>query len=156
MKVVKSNILFDVLIVENTLSMALNCQNSLRKTNIRSQICQTGEDTLAVLRTGNALTVILDPNLPDMDGLDIIREMNETTHDVKFIVITANGSVKTAVDAMRMGAFDFLIKPFTFESLTVSVKNAIDIAKLNNVRRTTRSNVELIKFRGLLASLRQC
>ena len=97
--------------------MAIKCRDSLRKSGINSKFCQTGEEALAVLRTGKVLTVILDPNLPDMDGLDIIREMNGTTYDVKFIVITANGSVNTAVDAMRIGAHDFIIKPFSIRKI---------------------------------------
>lgn len=120
---------FDVLIVENTLSMALKDQKCLRRNGITSEICQTGTEALSILRTGKTQTVIIDPCLPDMDGLDIIREMQGTAYEIKFIVITGNGSVKTAVEAMRTGAYDFLIKPFPMETLEVSVRLAVEAAK---------------------------
>lgn len=125
-----TNDYFDVLIVEKSLSMATNCKDKLRKNGISSEICGTGAEALTVLRAGKVLTVILDLELPDMDGLDLIREMNKTTHNVRFIVTTSNGSVNTAVEAMRAGAYDFLIKPFSFERLKPCVENAIETVKL--------------------------
>ena len=116
----------DVLIIEDTLSMALMYQQHLKKAGIRSEICQSGNHALIELRKGDVTTVLLDLQLPDMNGLDIIHEMQGTSHNITFIVITANGSVNTAVDAMRSGAYDFLIKPFPTEKLLTTVKNALE------------------------------
>lgn len=115
----------DVLIIEDTLSMALMYQQHLKKAGINSEVCQSGEHALMELRKGHVTTVLLDLQLPDMNGLDIIKEMDGTNHHITFIVITANGSVNTAVDAMRAGAYDFLIKPFPTEKLLTTVKNAL-------------------------------
>jgi len=115
----------DVLIIEDTLSMALMYQQHLKKAGINSEVCQSGEHALMELRKGHVTTVLLDLQLPDMNGLDIIKEMEGTNHHITFIVITANGSVNTAVDAMRAGAYDFLIKPFPTEKLLTTVKNAL-------------------------------
>jgi len=116
----------DVLIIEDTLSMAMMYKQHLKKAGIRSEICQSGQLGLIELRKGDVKTVLLDLQLPDMNGLDIIKEMEGTAHAITFIVITANGSVNTAVDAMRAGAFDFLIKPFPTEKLLSTVKNALN------------------------------
>ena len=116
----------DVLIIEDTLSMALMYQQHLKKAGIRSEVCQSGNLALIELRKGHVSTVLLDLQLPDMNGLDIIQEMDGTSHNITFIVITANGSVNTAVDAMRAGAYDFLIKPFPTEKLLTTVKNALN------------------------------
>ena len=120
----------EVLIVEDTLSMALMYQQHLKKAGIKSQICQSGSLALIELRKGKVETVLLDLQLPDMNGLDIIQEMDGTDHNIKFIVITANGSINTAVDAMRAGAYDFLIKPFPTEKLLTTVKNALEREKV--------------------------
>ena len=116
----------DVLIIEDTLSMAIMYQQHLKKAGYSSEICQSGTSALMELRKGKVTTVLLDLQLPDMNGLDIIKEMDGTNHNITFIVITANGSVNTAVDAMRAGAYDFLIKPFPKEKLLASVKNALE------------------------------
>lgn len=116
----------DVLIIEDTLSMALLYQQQLKKAGISSDICQSGQHALIELRKGYVSTVLLDLQLPDMNGLDIIDEMDGTSQNIAFIVTTANGSVNTAVDAMRAGAYDFLIKPFPTEKLLTTVKNALN------------------------------
>ncbi len=138
---VEQSIVHDVLIVESTLSMAIMYQLNLEKNGIKSQFCQTGERALAELRTGNIHTVILDLRLPDMNGLDIILEMNKTAHEISFITITDNGSVNTAVEAMRAGADDFLIKPFPAEKLLTAVQNAIEkrCLKINDRKIETLS-----------------
>ena len=120
-----TNATSDVLIIEDTLSMAIMYQQHLKKAGYSSEVCQSGTSALIELRKGHVTTVLLDLQLPDMNGLDIIKEMDGTNHNITFIVITANGSVNTAVDAMRAGAYDFLIKPFPQEKLLASVKNAL-------------------------------
>lgn len=128
----------EVLIVEDTLSMALMYQQHLKKSGITSQICQSGALALIELRKGKVDTVLLDLQLPDMNGLDIIQEMDGTNHDITFIVITANGSINTAVDAMRAGAYDFLIKPFPTEKLLTTVKNSLE-------RERVKTTVQVLK-----------
>lgn len=68
--------------------------------------------------------VLLDLQLPDGDGLDLLHEMRSLVPDVRAIVITANGSINRAVEAMRAGAFDFLVKPFDESRLMKAVEAA--------------------------------
>jgi len=131
----------EVLIVEDTLSMALMYQQHLKKAGIKSHICQSGTLALTELRKGNVETVLLDLQLPDMNGLDIIQEMDGTAHNITFIVITANGSINTAVDAMRAGAYDFLIKPFPTEKLLTTVKNALERPNLKTTAKVLKTSL---------------
>lgn len=131
----------DVLIIEDTLSMALMYQQHLKKAGITSEICQSGHQALIELRKGAVTTVLLDLQLPDMNGLDIIEELDGTSHNLTFIVITANGSVNTAVDAMRAGAYDFLIKPFPTEKLLITVNNALERAKVSTTAKTLKKRI---------------
>ena len=120
----------DVLIIEDTLSMALMYEKLLKNAGISSEICQNGATALNILRTGAFKTVVLDLQLPEVSGLEILSEIDAAQSETTFIVITANGSVNSAVDAMRLGAYDFLIKPFPEERLVTSIKNAMERASL--------------------------
>ncbi|MEP3654741.1 MAG: sigma-54 dependent transcriptional regulator [Litorimonas sp.] len=139
-----------VLIVEDTLSMALMYQQHLKKSGITSQICQSGALALEELRKGKVDTVLLDLQLPDMNGLDIIQEMDGTDHDITFIVITANGSINTAVDAMRAGAYDFLIKPFPKEKLLTTVNNALEREKLKTTVQILKTGLKTSQVPGFV------
>ena len=146
-----ANTTLEVLIVEDTLSMALMYQQHLKRAGIKSHICQSGTLALTELRKGHVETVLLDLQLPDMNGLDLIKEMEGTDHNISFIVITANGSVNAAVDAMRAGAYDFLIKPFPTEKLLTTVKNALDRPKIKakgKVLKTSLAKIEAPGFVG--------
>ncbi|GGX69786.1 sigma-54-dependent Fis family transcriptional regulator [Litorimonas cladophorae] len=140
----------EVLIVEDTLSMALMYQQHLKKSGIKSEICQSGELALTELRKGKVDTVLLDLQLPDMNGLDIIQEMDGTNHNITFIVITANGSINTAVDAMRAGAYDFLIKPFPTEKLLTTVRNALEREKLTTTVQVLKTSLKTNQVPGFL------
>lgn len=140
----------EVLIVEDTLSMALMYQQHLNKSGITSQICQSGALALIELRKGKVDTVLLDLQLPDMNGLDIIKEMDGINHDIVFIVITANGSINTAVDAMRAGAYDFLIKPFPTEKLLTTVKNALEREKLKTTVQVLKTGLKTNQVPGFV------
>jgi len=151
----KSNETPDVLIIEDTLTMALMYQSHLKKAGIRSKICQSGQHGLMELRKGAVKTVLLDLQLPDMNGLDIIKEMDGTSHNTTFIVITANGSVNTAVDAMRAGAYDFLIKPFPKEKLLTTVKNALSRPELTTSIAQRKDDVSSTIIPGSLAQVKK-
>ena len=74
--------------------------------------------------------VLMDLQLPDGNGLDLLRSWNDLEIDLPVVVITANGSMSAAIDAMRAGACDFLVKPFGAERLLTTVANAVDKARL--------------------------
>jgi len=82
-----------VLIVEDTLSMALMYQQHLKKAGHHSEICQSGTSALLELRKGKVKTVLLDLQLPDMNGLDIIKEMDGTSHEKGLDKISIPGFV---------------------------------------------------------------
>jgi len=133
-----------VLIVEDTLSMALTYQRHLERAGIPVEITQTGVNAIAMLSSGSISTVLLDLQLPDMNGLEIIKAIKGKKIPVNFIVITANGSVNTAVEAMKKGAYDFLIKPVSAQRIITSVKNGMERTRLEQ-------KVEVLK-KGLPSS----
>src|SRR5579875_992341 len=75
--------------------------------------------------------VLLDLIMPDMGGLEVLARLRPTHPDLPVIVLTAKGGIEAAVQAMRAGANDFLVKPASPERITVSIRNALKIGTLS-------------------------
>ncbi len=100
-------------------------QLCLMRAGYGTHIARTGEEALAAVAAQPRQVLLLDLHLPDMNGLEILRRVMVTNPETSVVVITADGSVSRAVEAMRAGAFDFLVKPFSNDRLLTSVKNAL-------------------------------
>lgn len=131
----------NILIIEDTASIALVFQKWLKKSGMEATIAGTGTEGIEHLRTGKFKAVLLDLDLPDMKGQEVVRLAKEEVLDVTFVIVTASGSINVAVDAMRMGAYDFLIKPAAEERLVTTVRNALE-------REVIQSTVKEIKKRS--------
>jgi DNA-binding NtrC family response regulator len=79
--------------------------------------------------------VLLDLGLPDGNGHALLTEIRAAGRECQVIVMTASGSINTAVESMRLGAYDFLVKPFNPERLKVTLRNALDMRTLKRVNR---------------------
>lgn len=125
-----------LLLVEDSQPMAHVYQEYLRQEPYDVTHVETGQAALDVLRHTPPQVVLLDLKLPDMDGLDILYEIGAMGLECTVIVITANGSVNTAVDAMQRGAADFLVKPFNCDRLIVTLNNALEKHELSETVKT--------------------
>jgi DNA-binding NtrC family response regulator len=92
----------------------------------------TGEEGLKLFKEKSADLVLIDLRLPDTSGIDVLRAMKEHESAALVIIMTAYGEVETAVDAMRSGAYDFVLKPFALEKLKVSIRNALETRNLRD------------------------
>ena len=81
-----------------------------------------GREGLELYANSRIDIVISDIMMPDIDGLEFLRALNEQGEDVELIFITGHGDLKTAVDALREGAFDFFTKPVRFEELAAALE----------------------------------
>jgi two-component system response regulator FixJ len=97
---------------------------------------------LEVAPTVQAGCVITDVRMPGLSGLDLLRRLREFKLAVPVIVITAHGDIPLAVEAMRMGAIDFLEKPFDDDVLLASVRSALEKVDRAQKRQTERSSIE--------------
>lgn len=120
----------NVLLVEDTLSLALTYTEYLKHEPYRLRHAETGAQAIAALNEEDFDIVLLDLVLPDMDGLEILRRIERDGLDCAVIVITAHGSVNVAVDCMREGARDFIMKPFNAERLRVTLRNVAETRSL--------------------------
>jgi two-component system, repressor protein LuxO len=114
-----------VLLVEDTLSLQMVYRSILATAGHRVAVAGTAADGLEQFRTHRPLVVLLDLILPDRDGLEVMRDIQAIQPETRVIAITANGSVNRAVEAMRAGAHDFLVKPFDEGRFLSAVQNAL-------------------------------
>jgi two-component system repressor protein LuxO len=115
-----------VLLVEDTPPLARLYQEYLRFEDLELETVDCGKDAMAAIARHEPDAILLDLRLPDMDGLDVLRWARDRDVKSEVVIITAHGSVATAVEAMRDGAFDFLVKPFSSDRLNVTLKNALE------------------------------
>ena len=101
-----------LLLVEDTPSTLHLYHEVLARLDVVLIDADTGAGALTVLREMVPDVVLLDLELPDINGVEILREIKRRGLPSTVIVVTAHGSVKTAVEAMREGAYDFIVKPF--------------------------------------------
>jgi len=121
------------LIVEDNPSLARVYAEYLAQAGYVAQIVETGQAALEELERRQHQLALLDLQLPDLDGMEVLRRVREQGLNTTVVVVTAHGSINTAVEAMRQGASDFLVKPVSPDRLRVTVANALDRRRLDDI-----------------------
>jgi len=114
-----------LLLIEDMPSLQMVYESVLRGGGHEVVSAGTARDGLARFRTLRPHVVLLDLMLPDRSGLDLMRDFLDIQPETHVIVVTANGSINRAVEAMRGGAYDFLLKPFNEQRFLNAVDNAL-------------------------------
>lgn len=112
-----------VLVVDDDPSMRMALSESLLSCGYEVETAVDGADALKKFSKGKYDVVITDMRMPKMGGMEVLRGVKKISPEVHVIVITAYGTVNTAVSAMKEGASDFIMKPFSLEDLESVVKN---------------------------------
>ena len=103
---------------------------------------RTGEEGLELFRRENPDLVLLDHWLPGINGDEVLRRIREENPEIPVIIMTAQGSIDLAVNSMKMGAFDFLVKPFDLDQIEALVKRGLERVRLKKevewLRRSIR------------------
>ncbi|MEM6902526.1 MAG: sigma-54 dependent transcriptional regulator, partial [Pseudomonadota bacterium] len=137
----------NILIVEDAMVLAETYRAFLSKHNLSADIVNTvtaGEQQLAQQEYD---VMLLDLGLPDRNGTELLQGLEGQDAAPATIVITADGSINRAVEAMRLGAFDFLVKPFNEDRLVTAVNNALDAAEV--LRGVNDTPVEPLQSDGV-------
>jgi two-component system, repressor protein LuxO len=141
-----------VLLVEDSVPMARVYVEYLRREPYDVHHVETGREALAAIAACPPQVLVLDVRLPDMDGLDILRHVRKKDLPCSVVVITAHGSVNMAVEAMRQGAFDFILKPFDADRLIFTLRNAIERQHLTQVVETIKRDFDRREYCGFIGS----
>jgi len=140
----------DILLVEDEPAMASVYTEVLGRGGWTVEVAGSIDEARRALRRNPRLAVV-DLNLPDGDGLDLLREATGRDRPPLVIVVTARGSIRTVVEAMRLGAYDFLVKPIAVERLLTTARNAFDRARLATIVDTLRDSTRT-EFEGMIGS----
>ena len=117
-----------VLIVEDERYIRVTLSFALAKLDVSLDIAANGEEALQKLAARPYAVMLLDLRMPGLDGMEVLRRVPEIRPDVKVIIITAYGSVEAAVEAMKLGAVDFLQKPFDPDEVRELVSSLLEQA----------------------------
>jgi DNA-binding NtrC family response regulator len=105
-------------------------EQELAELGYATERANNGAQALQKIARANPALVLLDYQMPDMNGIEVLRNLRQTDKDLPVVLITAHGSIERAVEAVKAGADDFITKPFDPEHLAVVVKKALDRAQL--------------------------
>ena len=141
-----------LLLVEDSQALAKVYQEFLKALPVDVTHVTEGRAGLEAIGKEDPSVVLLDLNLPDINGIELMGELEQLKQNPAIIVITAHGSVDMAVAAMRAGALDFLQKPFDAERLRVTVRNALEKQNLSNLVKQYESSFERKGFHGFVGS----
>lgn len=137
-----------ILLVEDTRSLAAFYEECLRP-SYETKIVGTGSQALHTLKEYQPLAILLDLKLPDMNGLDILKKARSEKMNSAIIVITGETSLNTAVEAMQLGADDFIAKPVDPDRLLVTIRNAVEKRKLQKIVNALQE-VDRTHFSGFI------
>jgi len=119
-----------ILVVDDEAVVCKSCQRILSPEGYEVETALSGQEALDKLSQGSFDIVITDLKMPGMDGMELLAKIKEKDPEIIVIMVTGYSTVQTAVQAMRMGALDYIPKPFTPEELIVVVEKALEKKKL--------------------------
>ena len=114
-----------ILIIEDEPILARNLRDAIQFGGHDVALARTGEEAIDVVETVRPHLILTDFRLPGIDGLEVLRRIKRAFSGIDFIVITAHGEVSTAVQAMKAGARDFLVKPLDLHELCVTIDRVL-------------------------------
>ena len=119
-----------ILIAEDEANLRLVLQKELERLGYRVQAAPDGEAALRRLEESNVDVLLCDINMPRIDGMELLRRVHERPNPPEVIMLTGQATVETAVEAMKLGAYDYLTKPYRITELDIRVKQAADKRRL--------------------------
>jgi DNA-binding NtrC family response regulator len=142
-----------ILIVDDKASLRKMLKEALEAQGHEVRAVAGGSEALLALKRQGAALVLTDLRMPDIDGLALTRELRSRAPETAVVVMTAYGSVDTAVEAMRLGAANFLTKPFSLDHLKVVVDKALAVGQLQGENKGLRAQLsQEYRFDGVLGS----
>jgi DNA-binding response OmpR family regulator len=135
-----------ILIVDDEKNIRLTLSQALEVLEVETDTAANGEEALAKLKEREFGLILLDLKMPGMDGMEVLRRVREIRPDIRIIIITAYGTVESAVEAMKLGAVDFIQKPFSPEEIRELVSRVMDREKLDEKKAVDYGlSIELAK-----------
>ncbi|MEM9167003.1 MAG: sigma-54 dependent transcriptional regulator [Planctomycetota bacterium] len=135
-----------VLVVDDKEMMRDSVSSTLRRAGFAVTAAESAEGALAAFVTKRPDVIVTDLKMPDQTGLDLLASVREVDQDLPVVLMTAFGTIETAVEAMKLGAFDYVTKPFQGDEMVITVKRACRHVALVRENEVLRASAE---FRGV-------
>ncbi|HDQ46420.1 MAG TPA: sigma-54-dependent Fis family transcriptional regulator [bacterium] len=119
-----------ILVVDDDSSLCEILINMLDQQGYRAEAVHEGRTAIEQVRSSEPDVVLIDLRLPDMSGLDLLKQLMESEHNLQAVMISGMGTIHNAVQATKIGAFDFLEKPLDTDRVLLTIKNALDRRRL--------------------------
>jgi len=135
---VESEVSSRILVVDDEESVRFFLAKGLRKAGFEIEAVASGRLAIDRLARASFDVVLTDMVMPDVNGLDVLKAVHEMDKDAVVILMTAHGSVENAIDALRLGAFDYLTKPFDLKELLVRIERGLERRLVERENRKLR------------------
>jgi DNA-binding NtrC family response regulator len=135
----------EILVVDDEVNIRSALVTILEKRGHRVSAVGRGEEAWAILRDTPVDLILTDLKMPGMGGIELLRKVKDDYPDTEVVVMTAYGSVETAVEAMRLGAYDYVTKPIEKDRFPVVVEKALERRRLATENRRLREDLQTRK-----------
>lgn len=129
-----------ILVVDDEHLIRWSLEQNLKKQGYEILSCGSGEEALRLLQEETPDLMLLDIQLPGISGVEVLERAKEIDEDLIVIMVTAIGVLETAVNAMRLGAYDYINKPFNLDELAIVIKKALETQDLKREVAHLRTN----------------
>ena len=120
----------DILLIEDDTSLAANLCDVLKEDGFKVSVCNRGDEGLRHANNHECDVVLTDLRLPGLGGLELVRQLHDTQPRLPVVLMTAHGTIETAIEATKLGAYDYLQKPFEMQELISVLHRAVDAGRL--------------------------
>src|SRR3989338_4161137 len=135
-----------ILIVDDEKTVCETLSEVLREEGYETQIAFDGEEAIQKVEKQKFDVVFCDLRMPKTDGLKVLEKVEELSPETFFIVITAYGSMETTLEALKKGAYDYVVKPLIFDDILLKLRHLLDFKKLNVENRLLKDSIITDQF----------
>jgi two-component system response regulator PilR (NtrC family) len=141
-----------ILVVDDEKSMREILEIFLKNEGYHVSVAMNGESAVEALKSDIFDLIISDMKMPKMGGLELLKNVKESSPDTIFVVMTAFGTTKSAVEAMKLGAYDYIQKPFQMDDIRLVVKNALEKKKLQKDVSILKNQLKIPSIENIIGA----
>ena len=131
-----------ILIADDERNIRELLRDELASSASRVAVAENGRKALELLEKEEFDVLLLDINMPEMDGIEVLKKLNGQDIPTEVIILTAHATIQTAVEAMKLGAYDYLLKPFKIAELLPVLEKAYEKKKLRSENILLKTQVK--------------